>query len=344
MHIADFLGHTRNAERQLAESFLVVSERHQRESDILIGAKRMAEWSRAKEAALEAQAERHGIRRSDDPEYLRAGLFQGLRLGGTGLVRDLADLRLLAQRASDAWTVLNAGAMALHEPELEQACAEAQEKTRRQIDWLETSLKVAAPQALVANAHRVDEIKSSLPKLPIPASLQDGIWAPIAIAVLVLATGLIGLACGQAWLLPSLGPTAFLLAQSPAHPSARFWNIVAGHALGLLAGFLAVAICRAGQDPVVLADHLLTGPRLGASALGLALMLLFQSSTRSLHPPAAATAMLVTLGSLASPWDALRLLAAAALLGLMGEGARRIRLLKAPFSLGPARMRIKASP
>jgi hypothetical protein len=344
MHIADFLGQARNAERQLAESFLVVAERHQRETDVLIGAKRMAEWSRAKEADLESQAKRHGIRRSEDPEYLRAGLFQGLRLGGAGLVRDLADLRLLVQRASDAWTVLNAGAMALHEAGLEKICAEAHAQTKRQIDWIETTLKLAAPQALVAKAHPVEEIKSSLPKVPMPAALQDGMWAPLAIAALVLATGLIGMALGQAWLLPSLGPTAFLLAQSPAHPSARFWNIVAGHALGLLAGFLAVAICRASADPSVLADHILTGHRLVAAALGLGLMLAFQMPTRSLHPPAAATVMLVTLGALSSPWDALRLCAAAVVMGALGEGARRIRLLKAPFSLGPARMRIKASP
>jgi len=54
--------------------------------------------------------------------------------------------------------------------------------------------------------------------------------------------------------------------------------------------------------------------------------------------------MLVTLGSLTSYGEAMGLMAAAALMGLIGEAARRVRLLKAPFSLGPAHMRVKASP
>ena len=62
------------------------------------------------------------------------------------------------------------------------------------------------------------------------------------------------------------------------------------------------------------------------------------------HPPAAASTLLVALGSLQSPPDALRLMLGVVAPGLLGEGARRMRLLKAPFSLSPARMRIKASP
>lgn len=54
------------------------------------------------------------------------------------------------------------------------------------------------------------------------ATLADPVWGPIAVGSVLGAVGLIGLAAGQPWLFPSLGPTAFLHAEKPDQPPSRF--------------------------------------------------------------------------------------------------------------------------
>jgi hypothetical protein len=56
--------------------------------------------------------------------------------------------------------------------------------------------------------------------------------------MLMLAVGLVSLLLGRSFLFPSLGPSAYLQAENPAHPSTRFINTVAGHLIGLLAGLV----------------------------------------------------------------------------------------------------------
>jgi hypothetical protein len=67
-------------------------------------------------------------------------------------------------------------------------------------------------------------------------------WAPLAAGRLMLAVGLVAVIAGRPFLVPSLGPTAYLQAAEPAHPSSRLYNTREGHLVGLGAGFLAVAL------------------------------------------------------------------------------------------------------
>src|SRR5436305_1970501 len=99
------------------------------------------------------------------------------------------------------------------------------------------------------------------------SAVPDMVWAPLVGAVLTLIPGLVGLAAGSVWLFPSLGPTAFLQAASPQHPSSRFYNTVAGHAVGIAVGVLAVLALGANAEPSVLASHQLFPLRVWASAL-----------------------------------------------------------------------------
>ena len=55
-----------------------------------------------------------------------------------------------------------------------------------------------------------------------------------------LAGAVIGAVIGVPWLLPSFGPTVALQAASPELEASRPWNVLAGHAVGITAGFLAV--------------------------------------------------------------------------------------------------------
>ncbi|MFL5342750.1 MAG: HPP family protein [Gemmataceae bacterium] len=162
---------------------------------------------------------------------------------------------------------------------------------------------------------------------PGPGAVPEVVWAPLAGAALTLLPGLLGLAVGQPWLFPSLGPTAYLQAAYPQSVTARLRNVLAGHLLGALAGFAAVFLLGAASAPSPLAGGQLVPVRVWASALGMALALLAQAPLRLLHPPAAATTLLITLGGLPATWSAAGSLAAGvSIVAFAGEIVRRLRL------------------
>jgi CBS-domain-containing membrane protein len=158
-------------------------------------------------------------------------------------------------------------------------------------------------------------------------AIPELIWAPLVGAVLTLIPGLIGLAAGNPWLFPSLGPTAFLQAANPQQPSSRFYNTLVGHLLGVAAGVLAVLVLAASNEPSVLATHQLYPHRVWASGLAIALTLLFQLILRASHPPAAATTLLITLGGFNPNWkDISTIMIGVAIIAIAGEVMRRLRL------------------
>jgi hypothetical protein len=81
------------------------------------------------------------------------------------------------------------------------------------------------------------------------ATVPEAVWGPLAVGSLLSAIGLIGLAAGQPWLFPSLGPTAFLQAEEPGARSSRFYNTILGHTVGLGAGLAAVFLLGASSAP-----------------------------------------------------------------------------------------------
>lgn len=154
----------------------------------------------------------------------------------------------------------------------------------------------------------------------------DLIWGPLAVGSLLGAVGLIGLVAGQPWLFPSLGPTAFLQAEGPDKPSARFYNTVVGHLVGLAAGIAAVSVLGAASAPSVMATQVLAPVRVGAAVLAAALTMVGLSLLRASHPPAAATMLLVALGGLEPTWRASGAVAiGAVILATLGEGVRYVR-------------------
>jgi hypothetical protein len=65
------------------------------------------------------------------------------------LLRDLQDLHLLATLVQTTWTVLAQGAEGLRDHELLQVATHSNTETSRQLSWLVTRMKAAAPQALI---------------------------------------------------------------------------------------------------------------------------------------------------------------------------------------------------
>ncbi|HEX8219422.1 MAG TPA: HPP family protein [Chloroflexia bacterium] len=327
MHVAKYLGMVRNGEQELAEALLMVSDRNENEADARDGAKLLAQWSRAHVEALGPLIEKYGEDSSADPDRLRSALFHGARVGGLGLLRDLEDLSALANHVRLGWTALHQAAQRLHDKELEAVSHTCGLEVDRQIEWMCTLLKHVSGQALVVPAEKDAELRGSLVKPPNPPSLPEAIWGPTAAGGMVLAVGLLAMLVGQQpWLVPSLGPTAYLVAENPGHPTSRFYNTVVGHLVGLGAGFLAVALLNAWQAPVVLTDHKLDPMRMLAAVIAIVLTIGVAPVLRASHPPAAATTLLVALGSLKTLNDAIMVTIGVLIIAVVGEGLRQVRL------------------
>lgn len=155
------------------------------------------------------------------------------------------------------------------------------------------------------------------------------VWDPLATALLVFIPGAIGWATGQPWLFPSLGPTAYLQATAARQKISRLYNVLMGHLVGIGAACLCVWIFQATQAPSVFGSNVVHHRRLWASVLAMALMVLLQVPLTALHPPAAATLLLITLGGFQLEWSAMRaLFIGLAITGIAGEMIRRLRLMQ----------------
>ena len=325
-YVKTSIGLARAGERLLAEAFLLVANRHERDPEVRDMCKQLAEDVVGHRPVLDRLSQRYGEEAVEEPERVRSALFHGTRIGGFGKLRDLQDLALLGQHVKLVWTSLLPAAGSLHDREMEMNCTTALTDINRHIKWLQTQIEQTARQALTVEADTSSALGASLPKTPTPAAMPDILWAPLTGGLLVMGVGLVSWAAGQPWFVPSLGPTAYLQAENPAHPSAKLYHVVVGHAIGVAAGFLSVALFQAWQEPVLLTDHQLTLSRVGAAALALLLTLLGCVFAKASHPPAGATALLVALGSVASGAAAFSVLIGALLIGLLGESLRRLRL------------------
>ena len=114
-------------------------------------------------------------------------------------------------------------------------------------------------------------------------------------------------------LFPSLGPTAFLLFSTPMLPAACPRNTIQGHLIGVLAGYLSLVLFGLTDEPATIISGV-SGNRVGAAALSLALTSGFMVWLRRPHPPAGATTLIISLGILREPEDLVVLMVAVALL------------------------------
>lgn len=116
---------------------------------------------------------------------------------------------------------------------------------------------------------------------------------------------------------PSLGPTAFLLFHRPLAPAASPRNAVSGHVLGILLGWLSLAVTGLLNAPPSLQTGV-TGPRIIAAALSIGLTSGLMILLNVPHPPAGATTLIISLGLIHEPRNYPILLAGVALLVLQG--------------------------
>lgn len=148
-HLSTYVGLADHSERILAESFRSVAEGHARAADVFHTCHLLAQMSDRHRAALAAAVERYGEDDIEEPERLRAEGLGEARPGEVGLLRDLQDLHVLASLVQTTWTVIAQGAQGLRDHELLEVATTSSAETSRQLSWLNTRMKVAAPQALI---------------------------------------------------------------------------------------------------------------------------------------------------------------------------------------------------
>jgi hypothetical protein len=152
-HVATYVRLAHQGEQTLADSFRTVGNGHAKEADVFHMCETLAKMSDLHVAQMAPIAQRYEQDRVgddvDEPERLHADSVARVREGQIGLLRDLQDLYLLATFVQTTWTVLSQGAQGLRDEQLLQVAASANAETARQLAWLNTRMKAAAPQALI---------------------------------------------------------------------------------------------------------------------------------------------------------------------------------------------------
>ena len=146
--------------------------------------------------------------------------------------------------------------------------------------------------------------------------------------LLFAVLGVIAWVSGQPFVFPSLGPSAFILAFEWWGKRTLAYRVVGSHLIGGVAGFLAHSLLASGVS--------LTPPADPLSAAGLALALSGVVSvvltswgmiaTGTVHAPACATTLIVSLGLLSTPLQVAIIVAS--VMVLVGFHACVVRVLR----------------
>lgn len=105
----------------------------------------------------------------------------------------------------------------------------------------------------------------------------------------------IALISKEAFIFPSLGATAFILFYLPMAEAASPRNVLSSHLLGALSGWSVLWLFGLNDAPSALSAGM-DWPHAFAAALSMALIASLMALLRIAHPPAAATALIVSLG------------------------------------------------
>ena len=151
MNLSIYLGMLHKAETTLAESFRQVAAGHGTEPDVHFLCHTLAQQCDEHSRLLLPLVQRYGEDLSDnEPERLHAEGLSSTREGPVGLLRDLQDLYLLASLVDVTWTMVEQAGSALRDRDLLAVVSQCDGETSVQLRWLQTRMKQAAPQALVA--------------------------------------------------------------------------------------------------------------------------------------------------------------------------------------------------
>ena len=129
------------------------------------------------------------------------------------------------------------------------------------------------------------------------------VWAAFTFAssfVAIATLAALAMLLKAPFVFPPLGATAILFLYSPSLPTASPRSAICGHGNGILCGYgalLATGLQHAPSATIVGVD----GARVLATALALAVTAALMILLKVVHPPAGATALMVSLGVVTNP-------------------------------------------
>ena len=106
---------------------------------------------------------------------------------------------------------------------------------------------------------------------------------------------IIALITREAFIFPSLGATAFILFYIPMSEAAAPRNVFCGHLTGALCGWSSLALFGLTDAPSALSSGM-DWPHAFSASLSMGLATSMMVLLRVVHPPAAATSLIVSLG------------------------------------------------
>jgi hypothetical protein len=156
MQLTMYMALAHRGEQTLADSFRVVGRGHAQHPDVLFTCQALAALSDEHVRRLAPLVERYGEQGHGDdveePERLHADGLAEVRTGPVGLLRDLQDLHVLGTLVQTTWTVIRQAAQGLRDRDLIALAEHANADISRQLSWLNTRMKEAAPQALIVGS------------------------------------------------------------------------------------------------------------------------------------------------------------------------------------------------
>ena len=142
---------------------------------------------------------------------------------------------------------------------------------------------------------------------------------------LVLVIAAMGWATRMPLIFTSLGPTAYEQLEKPNSPSAKLYNVIAGHMLAMGAGFFSLWALGAWSAPKVASAGFVPAARIWAAVLAVVITTLTTLALKASQPASLSTALLVSLGSMQRGRDALAIFFGVLIIAGIGEPVRRIR-------------------
>jgi HPP family len=155
---------------------------------------------------------------------------------------------------------------------------------------------------------------------------RHNLYWSLAEAGILLAVSAVAWAAHQPLIFASLGPTAYEVIEQPQMKSARLYNVIVGHLVGLGSGLLALYVLDAWNAPKLLPLGNLSSGRMWAVVIAAIVTTLVNLLIKSGQPAALSTTLLVTLGQMQTRRDALAIVAGVLLIAMIGEPVRRARL------------------
>jgi CBS-domain-containing membrane protein len=162
----------------------------------------------------------------------------------------------------------------------------------------------------------------------------NAVYTFVGSLVAIALSGLWAWAVKEPLVFPSLGATAFLIFETPMAEVGTPRNTIIGHAVGVAAGALALAVFGLLNAPSVYVSGV-SPARIGAIALAVGLTGGVLRLLRAAHPPAGATTIIVASGLLARPRQMLDVLIGVVLLTIAGWVLNRLMGVPAPRWAAP---------